>query len=133
MTPCSPGPGDDFDGTGRRDDAGVHDLWADFERGYLWDEFKVPEPWEEPDDRHAWDDSEDEWDESDLRLVHRVADGLVADTQIRGRHVQVTVQNGVVILEGAVDTAEVREAAGRRAWETPGVHDVCNMLMTDDW
>ncbi|PRY20179.1 BON domain-containing protein [Pseudosporangium ferrugineum] len=135
MTPCSsPGPSDDADGSRRRDDAGTYDLWDDFERSYCWnDDVELPESWEEPDDGAAWDDAEEFADEADLRLVHRVADGLVADTRIRGRHVQVTVQNGVVILEGAVDTAEVRDAAGRCAWSTPGVHDVCNMLMTDDW
>ncbi len=71
------------------------------------------------------------WDEYDQELVECVADELVADTRIRGRHVQVTVQNGVVILEGMVDSVDIREAAGRRVWAVPGVQDVCNMLVPD--
>ena len=43
----------------------------------------------------------------------------------------VTVQNGVVILEGYADTTRTRSAAGRRAWATPGVYDVCNLLAVD--
>ncbi len=64
----------------------------------------------------------DEW------LVHLVAEALAADQRIRGRHVDVTVQNCVVIMEGLVDSAEARSAAGSRAWSTPGVYDVCNLL-----
>lgn len=70
-------------------------------------------------------------DPYDEDLVERVAAGVVADVAIRGRRLQITVQNGVVILEGCVESAAAREAAGRRAWATPGVHDVCNMLATD--
>jgi len=72
-----------------------------------------------------------EWNEFDELLVDRVADRLVADTEIHGRHVQVSVQNGVVILEGSVDSVDVKDAAGRCAWATPGVNDVCNMLVPD--
>ena len=70
-------------------------------------------------------------DEVDQALVDRVAERLVAETEIRGRLVRVMVQNGVVILEGSVDTADVKAAAGRLAWATPGVFDVCNMLISD--
>ncbi|UQU62628.1 BON domain-containing protein [Couchioplanes caeruleus] len=71
------------------------------------------------------------WDEDDRELVAHVAGQLVADTRIQGRHVQVTVQNGVVILEGTVESAAIREAAGRQVWAVPGVQDVCNMLVPD--
>ena len=64
----------------------------------------------------------------DELLVHLVAEGLVADRAVRGRLIDVTVQNGVVIMEGEVASIEARAAAGRRAWSVPGVHDVCNRL-----
>ena len=70
-------------------------------------------------------------DEVDEALVDRVAERLVAEAEIRGRRVRVMVQNSVVILEGTVDSADVRAAAGRLAWATPGVVDVCNMLTAD--
>ena len=69
--------------------------------------------------------------EVDTALVARVAERLVAHSEIRGRLVQVTVQNCVVILEGDVESADVKCAAGRLAWMTPGVLDVCNMLVAD--
>jgi hypothetical protein len=70
-------------------------------------------------------------DEVDAALVDRVAERLVAESEIRGRLVRVTVQNSVVILEGSVESADVKCAAGRLAWMTPGVVDVCNMLVAD--
>lgn len=70
-------------------------------------------------------------DEINEALVGRVAERLVAEAEIRGRLVRVMVQNSVVILEGSVDSAEVKAAAGRLAWATPGVVDVCNTLTTD--
>lgn len=81
------------------------------------------DPWDEADD--------DPWADYDHALLRRVAEGLVTTVAVRGREVEVMVQNGVVILEGTVATAEVKEAAGRRVWATPGVHDVCNMLVPD--
>jgi osmotically-inducible protein OsmY len=70
-------------------------------------------------------------DEVDAALVDRVAERLIAEAEIRGRLVRVIVQNSVVILEGSVDSAAVKAAAGRLAWATPGVFDVCNMLVAD--
>jgi hypothetical protein len=65
-------------------------------------------------------------------LSHLVADEMNQDPELSGGQMVVTVQNGVVILEGYADTSETREAAVRRAWATPGVFDVCNMLTVDD-
>ncbi|MEV6489079.1 BON domain-containing protein [Actinoplanes sp. NPDC051633] len=62
-------------------------------------------------------------------LVDLVAGGLLAESCVRGRRVTVMVQNRVVILEGEVDSEEAKKAAGRRAWSTPGVFDVCNLLV----
>ena len=76
----------------------------------------------------------DEWPEDyflevDEQLVHLVAEGLAGDRAVRGRHVDVTVQNCVVIMEGFVDSPEAKAAAGHRVWSIPGVHDVCNRLI----
>lgn len=67
--------------------------------------------------------------EVDDALVDRVAERFIASVDVRGRRVFVMVQNGVVILEGIVDSEESKHAAGRLAWQTPGVVDVCNMLV----
>jgi osmotically-inducible protein OsmY len=67
----------------------------------------------------------------DEQLVDLVAGRLIATAEVRGRQVSVMVQNGVVILEGAVDSVDSKRAAGRLAWSTPGVTDVCNVLVVD--
>jgi osmotically-inducible protein OsmY len=96
----------------------------------------------EPDDDPHADESENRWildddnasfltDEIDDVLVEEVAGRFLTDTDIRGRHVQVSVQNCVVILQGSVESEAAKEAAGRQAWATPGVFDVCNMLVPD--
>jgi osmotically-inducible protein OsmY len=64
-------------------------------------------------------------------LSRRVADEVNQDPEVSGGRMVVTVQNGVVILEGYADTPATREAAGRRAWAISGVFDVCNMLSVD--
>ncbi|AGL16280.1 BON domain-containing protein [Actinoplanes sp. N902-109] len=77
------------------------------------------------DDPHRHDTGLDD------TLVELVADRLTAEVYVFGREMHVSVQNGVVILEGGVATPEMRAAAGRQAWATPGVRDVCNMLVSD--
>jgi hypothetical protein len=69
--------------------------------------------------------------DEDEVLVELVADRLLADVQVRAQNMLVTVQNCVVILEGQVESPEAKEAAGRQAWATPGIHDVCNLLVHD--
>jgi hypothetical protein len=66
--------------------------------------------------------------DAELFLARLVVDELVRDRQIRAGHVVVTVQNGVVILEGQVDDPQTQAAAARRAWAIPGVFDVSNRL-----
>lgn len=85
------------------------------------------------------DGSFEQWDEygtglfadEDEVLVELVADRLLADVQVRGQNMLVTVQNCVVILEGHVESPEAKDAAGRQAWATPGIYDVCNLLVPD--
>ncbi|MCA2219016.1 BON domain-containing protein [Jidongwangia harbinensis] len=62
-------------------------------------------------------------------LAHRVADRILTDPAIRTGELEISAQNGVVILDGRIDSAAAKEAAGRHAWSTPDVHDVCNRLV----
>jgi hypothetical protein len=93
--------------------------------------------WNHSDEGHghgrpAPDDGNDadrvESSPADVMLADRVAEALRRDRQVRGRRVEIVVQNRVIILIGDVDTAEASEAAGRCAWGVPGVFDVCNRL-----
>lgn len=70
--------------------------------------------------------SVDEW------IVERAAIALARDPLVRGRRLEVEVQNGVVILVGVLASAESRDAAGRRAWTVEGVADVCNRITVSD-
>jgi hypothetical protein len=64
-------------------------------------------------------------------LADHIADEMIRDPAIGSGQLTVQVQNGVVILQGHVDTPDTRSAAARRAWATPGVVDVCNMLIVN--
>jgi osmotically-inducible protein OsmY len=77
--------------------------------------------------RHS--DPDDAALEGDELLLHLVAEALAGDPEIRGRHLDVTVQHGVVILEGVVSSLIAKSAAGRRAWTVAGIRDVCNCLV----
>ena len=65
---------------------------------------------------------------ADELLAEQVAKALTADPRVRGARLEITVQNGVVILEGTLDTPAACEAARLRAWAVPGVQDVCDAL-----
>jgi osmotically-inducible protein OsmY len=77
------------------------------------------------------DPGQDRDDDPDEVLVDLVVGRLIATAEVRGRDVCVSVQNGVVIMEGYVDSAESKTAAGTLAWSVPGVTDVCNVLAVD--
>lgn len=83
-----------------------------------------------PDGDDAGDPEVHSDDPLDELIARRVADRFLRDPQIRSGHVLVAVQNRVVILKGRVDSDDARSAAGRQAWATPGVYDVCNRLLT---
>jgi osmotically-inducible protein OsmY len=83
----------------------------------------------DPDDSvHPDPDRESSAVEADEWLVHLVAEALAGDPLVRGKHLDVTVQNCVVILEGQVESPAARKAAAARVWTVPGVYDVCNLL-----
>jgi hypothetical protein len=64
----------------------------------------------------------------DRVLALRVAEGLVRDQAVRGRRVEVTVVDTVVILDGELESPQARSAAEICARATPGVSEVANRL-----
>ncbi|XVU22994.1 BON domain-containing protein [Actinoplanes sp. CA-054009] len=68
--------------------------------------------------------------EADETLADRTARALSADPDVCGHYLEIVVQNGVVILQGELDSDDAREAARQRAWTVPGVYDVCQMITT---
>jgi hypothetical protein len=86
-------------------------------------------PWPFPDESwFPWSAEQAEPQSDDLRLAALVAQRLSIDWTTRRQQINVTVQNGVVILAGTVADHEVRQVAGDLAWDVPGVLDVCNTL-----
>lgn len=86
-------------------------------------------------------EGEDDWQEADADLpdcsmgistdemiAEVFAASVFSDPHIRGAHIKVQVQNRVVILLGEVATVQARRAMRQRAWDVPGVADVCNRL-----
>lgn len=86
--------------------------------------------WPRRDSAPAQQDSGDPLDEV---LARMVADRFVLEPALGAGHVVVAVQNRVVILEGRLRSAEARAAAGRLAWDIPGVYDVSNRLAVTDY
>ena len=90
-------------------------------------------PWPMPDDgsgqptRHPAPRTD-----RDRIVADKVVARLVQDERTRLQNIAVEVQNGVAILTGRVDTAELMFVAGGLAWQTPGVRDVCNALEPSD-
>ena len=66
--------------------------------------------------------------DADRRIVDGVAAALACSAYVRGRRLEVLVQNQVVVLLGEVGSEGARRAAGVVAWEVPEVFDVCNRL-----
>ncbi|WP_158277882.1 BON domain-containing protein [Pseudosporangium ferrugineum] len=64
----------------------------------------------------------------DHLILRAVADALFTDPEVTGGHINLGVQNGVVILDGDVDSEPTRSAAAACAWTVEGVTDVCNAL-----
>jgi BON domain len=79
-----------------------------------------------PGEQRHWVD--DEVMDAEDFLTNLIAEEMIRDPDVRSGQMLVMVQNGVVILQGYVDTDDSRSAAVRRAWATPGVFDVCNLL-----
>jgi hypothetical protein len=105
----------------------VSPLWSDNEGWYRHRGGGVPyDGHDRPEDRRDW--VADEVIDAEEFLTNLIAEEMIRDPDVRAGRMVVMVQNGVVILQGYVDTDDTRSAAVRRAWATPGVFDVCNML-----
>ncbi|SNY25572.1 BON domain-containing protein [Paractinoplanes atraurantiacus] len=66
--------------------------------------------------------------ETDVRIADQAALALLEDTRVHGRHLEILVQNRVLILIGEASSERARAAAGAVAWAVPEVFDVCNRL-----
>ncbi|MDY7087202.1 MAG: BON domain-containing protein [Actinomycetota bacterium] len=84
----------------------------------------------DPDDRFDYPVvmPSDEVIEADIRIADRAAAALGCDARVLGRHLEVLVQNQVVVLLGEVESEQVRVAAGVVVWALPEVFDVSNQL-----
>jgi hypothetical protein len=66
--------------------------------------------------------------ETDARLALAVAERLRRRLVPGAYRIVVEVQNGVVIIDGTVDYADLRSLVTDEVWATPGVFDVSNRL-----
>lgn len=64
----------------------------------------------------------------DREIRDAVLQNLSLDSWVNDKDISVEVKGGVVVLNGEVDTANEKRAAGDDAWDTPGVIDVVNDL-----
>ena len=65
---------------------------------------------------------------SDSAITTAVHASLTANEKVNARQVDVETREGVVFLNGVVETEEARREAGRIAWRTDGVDGVVNDL-----
>ncbi len=65
---------------------------------------------------------------SDVLIKEDIENQLRADTRVSNYDVEVTVDNGVVILKGEVPSYRAKNAASDNTWTVPGVMDVINNL-----
>jgi hyperosmotically inducible protein len=65
---------------------------------------------------------------ADSKITSVIEASLQADEKVKARQVDVQTREGIVYLNGVVDTETARREAGRVAWRTEGVHGVVNDL-----
>ncbi|GAA3939531.1 BON domain-containing protein [Actinoplanes auranticolor] len=65
----------------------------------------------------------------DQRLLHEVARALLDDPAVTDGCIDLSVQNGVAILDGDVGSQEARRAAVAAAASILGIRDVCDALL----
>lgn len=65
---------------------------------------------------------------SDDRIYDHVRLVLANDADVKGGTFDVTVKNGVVTMEGTVDTEKIKDRATKLAKKVKGVKDVVNKL-----
>jgi osmotically-inducible protein OsmY len=87
-----------------------------------------------PEGEKDWQESEAELQDcslgtsTDEMIAEVFAASVFSDPHIQGAHIRVQVQNRVVILLGEVASVQARKVMRQRAWDVPGVADVCNRL-----
>jgi osmotically-inducible protein OsmY len=69
----------------------------------------------------------------DQQLKQNIIDVLRDDTRVDDREITVRVENGVVYLEGSVDSAYERKAAREDVETVPGVKQVVDYLGLRNW
>src|SRR6267154_626547 len=66
----------------------------------------------------------------DSQLTSQIQSRLNQDSGLHDKQITVQTAGGVVTLSGTVENETQREAAARRASETPGIKEVVNNLET---
>jgi osmotically-inducible protein OsmY len=64
----------------------------------------------------------------DATLAHKVESEIFRDPDVPKGHINVNVEDSVVVLRGKVDSPEEMHALEKKVREIPGVYDVRNML-----
>ncbi len=67
-------------------------------------------------------------DDRSGRLAQAVASRIAGGMNGGIGRITVRAQNGVVVLDGHVESAATASKIGELAWSVPGVADVCNSL-----
>jgi len=65
---------------------------------------------------------------ADSQITSVIQTSLKADDKVKAGQVDVQTREGIVYLNGVVDTETARQEAGRVAWRTENVHSVVNDL-----
>jgi osmotically-inducible protein OsmY len=68
---------------------------------------------------------------NDQEITEDIRDQLYWDSRVDSDNITVQVNNGMVLLNGVVDTARARRAAEDDAWAIPGVVSVDNQIEVD--
>jgi osmotically-inducible protein OsmY len=89
-------------------------------------------PWVYPDQRYYYDWLDVPWPNqpSDGEIKSMIVDRLHRNPQTKDSQIKVDVKQGVVILGGEVPSWVAKRSAGDDAWDTPGVVDVSNQLVS---
>jgi osmotically-inducible protein OsmY len=89
-------------------------------------------PWQYPADRYYYNWLDEPWPSqpSDAEIKSLVVERLRENPQTMESRIKVDVKQGVVVLGGEVPTWVAKRSAGDDAWDTPGVVDVSNQLVS---
>ena len=96
---------------------------------WMYPEWYPETPWRGPAADPAACERPDRRPTVDQRLLHEVARALLDDPVVTDGCIDLSVQNGVAILEGDVRSQEARRAAVAAAASILGIRDVCDALL----